>query len=134
LPAATHGAVACHSATTGVPADARAYGGAPGKPGRGLNADRRLAQRQKGPAMIPPLDALTTPFSLSLLTAARGNASKRLVPDAHGKPMRDPAHRLGISTGRVEHVHVAGLPGLVDLLEHVPRKQALVQGIPIGSA
>ena len=84
--------------------------------------------------MIPPLDALTTPFSLSLLTAARGNASKRLVPDAHGKPMRDPAHRLGISTGRVEHVHVAGLPGLVDLLEHVSRKQALVHGIPIGSA
>jgi hypothetical protein len=31
--------------------------------------------------MSPALDALTTPFSLSILTVTRGNASKRLVPE-----------------------------------------------------
>jgi hypothetical protein len=84
--------------------------------------------------MSPALDALTTPFSLSVLTATTGNASKRLVPDAHGMPIRDPAHRLGISAGRLEHVQVAGLAGLADLLQHVSPTQALVHGIPIGSA
>ena len=80
------------------------------------------------------LDATTTPFSLSVLTATKGNASKRLVPDVAGKPIRDPAHSLGISAGRVEHVQVAGLAGLADLLQRVTPKQALVHGIPIGSA
>jgi hypothetical protein len=84
--------------------------------------------------MSPALDAFTTPFSLSVLTATKGNASKRLVPDIAGKPIRDPAHRLGISAGRLEHVQVAGLAGLADLLRHVSPKQALVHGIPIGSA
>jgi hypothetical protein len=78
-------------------------------------------------------DALTTPFSLSVLTTSKGNASKRLVPDAHGKPTRDPAHHLGISAGRLAHVQVAGLAGLADLLQHVSPTQALVHGIPIGS-
>jgi hypothetical protein len=67
------------------------------------------------------------------LTATKGNASKRLVPDVAGKPIRDPEHRLGISTGRVEHVQLAGLAGLADLLQHVSPKQALVHGVPIGS-
>src|SRR5262245_50817224 len=84
--------------------------------------------------MSPALDALTTPFSLRVLTATKGNASKRLVPDVAGKPIRDPAHRLGISAGRLEHVQVAGLAGLADLLQHATPKQALVHGIPIGSA
>ena len=48
--------------------------------------------------------------------------------------IRNPAHRLGISAGRVEHVQVAGLAGLADLLQQVSPKQALVHGIPIGSA
>ena len=80
------------------------------------------------------LDALTTPLSLSVLTATQGNASKRLVPDVAGKPIRDPGHNLGISAGRVEHVQVAGLVGLADLLQRMTAKQALVHGIPIGSA
>src|SRR4051794_9297296 len=84
--------------------------------------------------MSPALDALTTPFSLSILTATKGNASKRLVPDVAGKPIRAPAHSLGISAGRVEHVQVPGLAGLADLLQRGSSKQALVHGIPIGSA
>jgi hypothetical protein len=84
--------------------------------------------------MSPALDAITTPFSLSVLTATKGNASKRLVPDVTGKPIRDPEHRLGISAGRLEHVQVAGLAGLADLLQHVSPNQALVHGIPRGSA
>ena len=52
----------------------------------------------------------------------------------HGKPIRDPAHSLGISAGRVEHVQVPGLAGLADLLQRVTAKQALVHGIPRGSA
>ena len=40
------------------------------------------------------LDALTAQFSLSVLTATKGNASKKLVPDAHGRPMRDLEHHL----------------------------------------
>jgi hypothetical protein len=80
-----------------------------------------------------PLDALTTPFSLSLLTATKGNASKRLVPDAYGKPSRDPAHSLGISAGRLELVQVLGLAGLADLLQRVSSMQVLVHGVPKGS-
>src|SRR5437899_29771 len=83
--------------------------------------------------MSPALDALTTPLSLSVLTATQANASKRLVPDAHGKPIRDPAHSLGISAGRLEHVQVPGLAGLDDLLQHVGPKQALVHGVPLDS-
>ena len=83
--------------------------------------------------MSAALDALTMPFPLSVITVTRGHATKRLVPDAHGKPIRDPAHRLGISAGRLEHVQVAGLAGLADLLQHVSPKQALVHSIPIGS-
>jgi hypothetical protein len=83
--------------------------------------------------MTAVLDAITTPFSLSVLTAARGNASKRLIPDAHGHPVRDPAHSLGISAGHMKHVRVAGLTGLADLLQHVTQQQALVHGVPKGS-
>jgi hypothetical protein len=87
-----------------------------------------------GATVTTPLDATTTSFSLSVLTATKGNASKRLVPDVAGKPIRDPAHSLGISAGRIEHVRVPGLAGLADLLQRVSSKQALVHGVPINSA
>ena len=58
--------------------------------------------------------AATTPFSLSILTAAKGNASKRLIADTHGKPMKDPSHSLAISTGTLEHAELAGLLALVN--------------------
>src|SRR5438132_839079 len=83
--------------------------------------------------MNGPLDATTVPFSLSVLTATKGNASKRLVPDTDNRPIRDPAHSLGIAAGRLEHVRVAGLTGFADLLQHVTQQQALVHGIPKGS-
>jgi hypothetical protein len=83
--------------------------------------------------MSPALDALTTPFSLSILTATRGNASKRLVPDAYGRPVKDPAHSLNIAAGRLEHVQITGLTGLRDLLQRITPQQALVHGVPIGS-
>ena len=82
-------------------------------------------------AAVP--DAATTPVSLSLLTATRGNASKRLVPDAHGHPIRDPEHHLGISAGRVEHLRLDGLAGLRDRLGSIQHNQALVHGIHKGS-
>src|SRR5712692_1561459 len=77
--------------------------------------------------------ASTTSFSLSLLTATTGNASKRLVPDANNRPIRDPEHSLGISAGRIQHVQVAGLIGFADLMQHVTQQQALVHGVPKGS-
>ena len=83
--------------------------------------------------MSLPLDATTTPFSLSVLTATKGHASKRLVPDAHGSPIRDPAHSLSIAAGRLEHLEVAGLTGFADLLHYITPQQALVHGIPKGS-
>ena len=78
-------------------------------------------------------DALTTPVSFTVLTASKGNASKRLIADAHGRPAPDPAHSLWIAEGHVEHVQVAGLGGLQDLLGRITPKQALVHGIPTGS-
>jgi hypothetical protein len=54
--------------------------------------------------MSPSLDAMTTPFSLSVLTATKGNASKRLVPDAHGRPVKDQTHSLSIAAGSIAHV------------------------------
>jgi hypothetical protein len=82
---------------------------------------------------VSALDALTTPLSLSLLTATRGNASKRLIADANGHPVKDPAHSLSIAAGYVEHVQAAGLMGFRDLLQRITPQQALVHGIPIGS-
>ena len=76
------------------------------------------------------LDASTTPFSLSVLTATRGNASKKLVPDVHGHPIKDPAHHLGISAGRMEHVSLNGLLSLQGVLGSIKHNQALVHGIP----
>jgi hypothetical protein len=78
-------------------------------------------------------NALTVPVSLSILTATQGHASKRLIPDAQGAPIRDPAHSLGISAGRLAHVQVAGLTGFAALLQQVTQHQALVHGIPKGS-
>jgi hypothetical protein len=80
------------------------------------------------------LDSTTTPFSLTILSATRGNASKRLIPDAHGQPIKDPKHSLSIAAGRVEHVQVAGLAGLSELLQRITPQQALVNGIPNGSS
>jgi hypothetical protein len=83
--------------------------------------------------VITALDALTTPFSVSILTATKGNASKRLVPDDQGRPVKDPAHSVSIAAGRIEHVRVAGLTGFADLLQRIAPQQALVHGIPKGS-
>jgi hypothetical protein len=80
--------------------------------------------------VFSPLDAATTPFALSVLTATKGHASKRLVPDAHGHPIKDPAHHLGISAGRVEPVQLAGLAALGELLARIQPNQALVHGVP----
>ena len=37
--------------------------------------------------MTTPLDALTAPVSLTVLTASKGNASKRLIADWNGRPV-----------------------------------------------
>src|SRR5712691_1506083 len=83
--------------------------------------------------MNAALDATISPFSISVIAVTKGHASKKLVPDAQGHPIKDPAHRLGISAGRVEHVELAGLDGLRDLLTRLYPNQALVHGVPIGS-
>jgi hypothetical protein len=83
--------------------------------------------------MMAHTDAFTTPFCLSVLTATRGNASKRLIADAHGKPIKDPSHSLAISTGTLEHAELAGLIGFGELLQRVTPKQALVHGIAKGT-
>ena len=83
--------------------------------------------------MTVSLDALTASVSLTVLTAIKGNASKRLIADAHGRPVPEPTHSLWIAEGHVEHVQVAGLGGLRDLLGRITPKQALVHGIPTGS-
>jgi hypothetical protein len=82
--------------------------------------------------MSTALDALTAPFSFSMVTATRGNVTKRLVPDALGRPVKDPTHHLSITAGYIEHVRVAGLTGLRDLLQRITQQQALVHGIPKG--
>ena len=85
--------------------------------------------------MTTPLDALTAPVSLTLLTATKGHASKKLIPAwTDDAPVVDPAHSLWIAEGHVEHVQVPGLAGLQDLLGRITPKQALVHGIPTGSA
>ena len=81
----------------------------------------------------PALDALTTAVSLTVLTATKGNASKRLIADTNGRPATDPNHSLWIAEGHVEQVQVAGLEGLRDLLGRITPAQALVHGVPTGS-
>src|SRR5574341_325852 len=80
------------------------------------------------------LDATNTTFSLSLLTSKQHNASKKLIADHAGRPVLDPAHKLGITGGTIEHVQLTGLAGLRDLLHGVTTRQALVHGVHKGSA
>jgi hypothetical protein len=63
----------------------------------------------------------------------QNNASKTLIADHDNRPRSDPGHKLGITTGTIEHVQLAGLAGLRDLLQGVTTKQALVHGVHKGS-
>ena len=77
-------------------------------------------------------DALTTPFALSVVTVApgKGHATKRMIADAQGRPIKDPQRALWIAGGTLERVEVAGLQGLAALLTRVTKAQALVHGVP----
>ena len=72
--------------------------------------------------------ALTTPFSLSVLTVTKGHASKQLLAGANGLPIKGQGS-LAIATGMLEHVQVAGLIGLQQLLAGIRPNQALVHGV-----
>src|SRR5262245_26231337 len=76
--------------------------------------------------------ALTMPVDLSVVTVTpgQGYATKRLVPDAEGRPSTDKARGLWIAGGRVQRVQVPGLSGLRDLLAGISKRQALVHGVP----
>jgi hypothetical protein len=82
--------------------------------------------------LVLPVSALDIPFSVSVLTATRGNASKALIAGAHGLPIKGTGD-LGITRGQIEHVEVQGLAGLQALLAGIDKKQALVHGIITGS-
>jgi hypothetical protein len=82
--------------------------------------------------IAPPSDAHTAPFSLSVLTVTKGNASKQLLVGANGHPIKGQGS-LAISAGMIEHVEVAGLAGLQTLLQNIRQDQALVHGIVKGS-
>lgn len=81
-------------------------------------------------------DACTAPVALTLVTVTpgQGHATKRLIADADGRPMSDPARALWIAGGQAQHVQVPGLAGLRDLLTGIRPNQVLVHGIPHGSA
>ena len=84
------------------------------------------------PVPLAPVDALTAPFSLSVLTVTKGNASKQLLVGAQGQPIKGQGS-LAITAGVLEHVQVAGLTGLQTLLRAIRPDQALVHGIVKGS-
>lgn len=70
------------------------------------------------------------PFQLSLITASHGNATKRIIADDNGQPIKDTEYSLGIYAGTVQVPTVNGLAGLQALLNRVQHNQALVHGIP----
>ncbi len=72
----------------------------------------------------------TTPFWLSVVTATKGNATKRIVPDAHGQPVKDEKHSLGISRGQIKALCIDGLAGLQTVLRGITPKQCLTHGVP----
>ena len=76
------------------------------------------------------MSALAAPFYLSLITATRGNATKRIIADSSGQPIKDTRHSLGIYDGTVQQLDLPGLAGLRDILRTVQSNQALVHGIP----
>jgi hypothetical protein len=82
------------------------------------------------------MNALTAPVDLSVITVTpgQGYATKRLVPDAEGRPMTDKSRGLWIAGGRVQRVQVPGLTGLRDLLAGITKQQAVVHGVPHGSS
>jgi hypothetical protein len=77
-------------------------------------------------------DALAAPFSVSVLTATNGNASKQLIVGAQGLPTKG-SGRLGITEGRIQQVQLAGLAELSRLLQSIQPNQALVHGVVKGS-
>jgi hypothetical protein len=74
-------------------------------------------------------DATTAPFSLSVVTATEGYATKRLIPDARGLPVKDPQRGLWIASGTLERVELHGLADFAALLPTLTKKQALVHGV-----
>ncbi|MCB1806765.1 MAG: hypothetical protein KDJ99_16935, partial [Candidatus Competibacteraceae bacterium] len=74
--------------------------------------------------------AESAPFQLALITATLGNATKRIIADSNGQPIKDTRHSLGISAGTVQKLELSGLAGLRDILRAVNGNQALVHGIP----
>ncbi|MCB1717304.1 MAG: hypothetical protein KDK05_19435, partial [Candidatus Competibacteraceae bacterium] len=91
-------------------------------------------QNSKSTNQNPSLDlnhsAESAHFQLSLITASHGNATKRIIADSSGQPIKDIRHSLGIYGGTVQQLDLPGLAGLRDLLRTVNGKQALVHGIP----
>ena len=65
----------------------------------------------------------------SVLTAIKGNTQKRIIPDSQGKPVKDAAHKLGITDGRVEHVAVDGPEGFAEVVRGLGADQALTLGV-----
>jgi hypothetical protein len=76
--------------------------------------------------------AIRTPFSLSVLTVTKGNASKQLLVGANAQPIKGQGS-LAITAGMLEHVQVDGLGGLQTLLTTITPQQALVHGVVKGS-
>lgn len=84
------------------------------------------------PSLTPTQSAESAHFQLSLITASSGNATKRIIADSNGQPIKDTRHSLGIYGGNVQALELHGLVGLQSLLNRVQHNQALVHGIPKG--
>lgn len=71
------------------------------------------------------------PFSFTRLTVADGggSATKRLIPDDKGLPVKDPKHLQSIWRATAEVITVAGLAGLRDWLADADSNDAIVHGV-----
>jgi hypothetical protein len=81
---------------------------------------------------VPSCGATSAPFSLSVITVTKGNASKQILAGANGLPIKGQGS-LAISAGMIEHVRVPGLAGLQALLRDIRQNQVLVHGVVKGS-
>ena len=84
----------------------------------------------QNPTLDQKQSAESAHFQLSLITASGGHATKRIIVDSSGQPIKDTRHSLGIFAGTVQQLDLPGLAGLRDLLSTVNGNQALVHGIP----
>jgi hypothetical protein len=68
-------------------------------------------------------------FGLVTVAEKKGSVQKRIIPDAKGRPIKDPKHFLGIWGGTTEDIRVGNLSEFAEMLKNLKYNQAITLGL-----